>query len=332
MVASPEPRSRRLSAASAVRRLIDAVSTLLLTFLLCFFLLHSMPGDPADRLDSPDIPAAQAERNRRALGLDRPLLGQLGTTVVGYLRGDLGVSFAHKRPVIDVLATALPPTAALGIAAMTLAYGLGLPLALLLISLPGRWRRALDRLLLAAATLPRFWLSVMLVLLLHDLAGWFPASHAAPPGGGNWLDRLRHLVLPGLALGLPAAFVVARFQLAAMERTLAKLHVNAARAAGGGGWSLLLRHVLRPSIGPAIALFGLDLPVLVSGAIVVELIFAWPGLGQVAAQAVLGADYPLALGSVMLSGTAVLLGRMVAEWLADRLLPARAASHDGGRP
>jgi len=298
-------------------------ATLLATFLACFLLLHAMPGDPADRLDAPGIPVEQAERTRRALGLDQPLPVQLLQTIAGYARGDLGVSFTHHRPVAEVLVDALPPTAALGAAVLLLAYGVGLPLALLLVSASPRTRSAADRLLLAVATVPRFWLAVMLILLLHSLTGWFPASHAISPGGGGWLDRLRHLVLPALTLGLPAAFVVCRYQLAAMERTLADPHVRAARATGGGGGAWLLRHVLRPSAGAAVALFGLDLPVLVSGAVVVELIFAWPGLGRLAAQAVLGFDYPLALASVLLAAIAVFAGRWLAETLADVLDPRR---------
>jgi peptide/nickel transport system permease protein len=122
-----------------------------------------MPGDPADRLDSPAVPAEQAERNRRALGLDRPVGVQLLRRLASYASGDLGVSFTRKRPVDSVLVDALPSTALLGSAALLLAYGIGLPLALLLVALPARWRRRADRGLLALAVTPRFWLGVMLI-------------------------------------------------------------------------------------------------------------------------------------------------------------------------
>jgi peptide/nickel transport system permease protein len=289
-----------------------------------------MPGDPADRLDSPAVPAEQAERNRRALGLDRPVGVQLLRRLASYASGDLGVSFTRKRPVDSVLVDALPSTALLGSAALLLAYGIGLPLALLLVALPARWRRRADRGLLALAVTPRFWLGVMLIFLLHGLAGWFPASHAGPPGGGGWIDRLRHLVLPALALGLPAACVVGRYQLAVMERVLDDPHVRSARAAGAGGVRLFGQHVLRPSLGPAIALFVLDLPVLVSGAIVVEVIFAWPGVGRLTAEAVLASDYPLALAAAMLAAVVVVGGRFLAEALAHAMHPRQAASLEEG--
>ena len=310
---------------SVARRTARAAATLLCVFLVSFFLLQAMPGDPADRLDSPTVPAEQAERNRRALGLDRPIVAQLAITLGSYARGDLGVSVTRKRPVVEVLLEALPPTVLLGSVALLVAYGVGLPLALLLVTFPGRWRRLVDRGLLAFAVVPRFWLGVMLVFLLHSLAGWFPATHAISPGGGGWSDRIRHLVLPALTLGLPAAFVVCRYQLAVMEQVLGDLHVRSARAFGAGGYRLLARHVLLPSLSPAVALFALDLPVIVSGAIVVEVIFAWPGVGRLTADAVLGADYPLALAAALLSATVVLLGRLLAEVLARVIDPRQAA-------
>ena len=127
-----------------------------------------------------------------------------------------------------------------------------------------------------------------------------------------------------MTLALPATAVICRYQLAVMERTLETLHVRAARAAGTGGVRLFVNHVLRPSLGPAIALLGLDLPVLVSGAIVVEIVFAWPGLGLLTANAVLESDYPLALASVMLTASLVIAGRMATEALARMFNPLQA--------
>jgi len=320
-----------LMGAAIARQALRAAATLLVALLVCFFLLHAMPGDPADRLDSPAVPVEQAERNRRALGLDRPLGIQLVRTLASYAEGDLGVSFTRKRPVTRVLGDALPWTLMLGSAALLITYGLGLPLALLLVALPSRWRRLAERVLFGLAVVPRFWLGVMLIFVLHDLAGWFPASHTSAPGGGDWTDVLRHLVLPALALGLPGACIVARYQLGVMQHVLEEDHVRAARAGGAGGLRLFGHHVLRPSLGPAIALFGIDLPIIVSGAIVVEMVFAWPGVGRLTAEAVLGADYPLALGAAMLAATVVVIGRFVAQTLAHSVHPRQAAALREGR-
>jgi len=313
---------------AALWRGARALATLAVAFLACFLLLHAIPGDPADRLDSPSIPAEQAERNRRALGLDRPPVEQFVRTVASYARGDLGVSTSRMRPVSNVLAESLPYTALLGAATLALAYGVGLPLALLLVFSAPRARRTLDALSLGLAVIPRFWLGVLLVLLFHGVGGWFPASHAFSPGGGDWVDRLHHLVLPAITLGLPAIAVVMRYQMAVMDQVARSPHVRAARAAGGSGPSMLWNHVARPSLGPALSLFVLDLPVLASGAIVVEVIFAWPGLGRLTAEAVLGADYPLALAAALLSTTLVIAGRLVMELVTRLTNPAQPTAEE----
>jgi len=320
-----------MNAVTVAREIGGAAATLVWVFLVCFTLLHAMPGNPLDRLDSPDIPQEQSERNRRALGLDRPVPQQLVRTLTSYLRGDLGVSFSRRKPVATVLGDALPQTLLLGTAAMFLAYGIGVPLALAILLLGPRARNAAQRLLLIVATVPGFWLGVMLILLFHGVAGWLPASHAFSPGGGDAFDRLAHLILPALTLGLPAACVVARYQYGVMARALAAPHVLAARATGSGGARLIAQQVLRPSAGPAVALFGLDLPILVSGAIVVEVVFAWPGIGSLTAAAVLESDYPLALASALLTSFFVVLGRQVSTVLGRALQPALASTAAEGR-
>jgi peptide/nickel transport system permease protein len=302
-----------------VRRVAAAVLSLGCAFVLCFLLLHAIPGDPADRVEIPGIPPEQAQRSREALGLDLPLPAQLLRTLASYARLDLGVSIGRHRPVIEVLAGALPSTLLLGASALALAYGLGVSCALLALSLPGRPQRIADQVALVLATVPRFWLGIALVVVFHSFAGWLPASHDVSPGGGGALDRLRHLVLPSLALGLPAAAAVFRYALASMQSTLAAPHVRTARASGSAGLPLVVRHVLRPSAGPTLSLLGLDVSVLVSGALVVEMVFAWPGMGRVTAEAVLGSDYPLALAASVLAAALVILGRTGSEMLAARL-------------
>ncbi len=307
------------------RRALRAAATLLAAFLLGFVLLHAMPGDPRDRLEDVALPREQADRMRRALGLDDPLPEQLVRTLAAYARGELGVSFTRHRPVAEVLAGALPASVALGSAALAIAYAIGLALALLAVRMPEATRERLDAVLLALAVVPRYWLGVLLVLVFHAWAGWLPASHAMSPGGGSVIDRLRHVVLPALALGAPGAAVVARLALASMARLRDAPHVVRARASGERGIALLVRHVLRPAAAPILALVGLDLPALVSGAVVVEIVFSWPGAGRLTAEAILAADYPLALAGAVLAAVAVVLGRAVAEGLARRLDPRLGA-------
>lgn len=308
-------------ARSIARRAIPPVATIGAAFLLVFFLLRLLPGDPADRLDAPGILPEQAERARNALGLGEPLRVQLGRTIAAWGRGDLGISMSRHRPVVDVIAEALPATAALSAAALLLAYGLGTATAVGGLLLPPRGRKLARAAMIAASAAPTFWVAVLLVLVLHAWAGWLPASHASSPDGVGIADRLAHLVLPALALGLPAAATVARYQMASAERMLDAPHVRSARARGGGWLRVLATHVVRPSLTPTLALLGLDLPVLISGALVVETAFAWPGLGRITAQAVLASDYPLALAVSVLAATSVVGGRLVSEALAKWIDP-----------
>jgi len=311
-----------LSGHAVARRLLRAAVTLVVVFALTFLLLHALGADPAERLDDPAVPAEQAARTRAALGLDRPLGAQFLATLGAYARGELGVSILHRRPVRDVLADALPGSFLLGVAALLVAYALGPLAATGCALLPPRRRRLADELLLAAATVPRFWLGVMLVLVFHTWAGWLPASHATGPGAAARFD-LMHLVLPALALALPAAAVVARVQSAAMDDPEAAPRLALARAAGVPAPLILWRHRVRPALAPVAALAALDLPLLVSGAVVVESVFAWPGVGRVAAEAVMGGDYPLALAATMLAATTVVFGGVLLDATLLRLDPRR---------
>jgi peptide/nickel transport system permease protein len=300
---------------------IHAGAVVALVFVVGFVLLQALPGDPADRLENPAVPAEQAGRDRSARGLDRSLPEQLLRTLTSYAQGDFGVSHSRSRPVADVLTEAVPYSAGLGAAALLVAYGLGIPAGLAFLSLAPAARDGLDRLALLVSVVPRFWLGVLLVLVFHTCLGWLPPSHAFPPGQAESGLRLSHLLLPALALGLPAAAVVARATLATLGRVTAAPHVRRARAAGSTGAALLFRHVLPVGAAPLLALLALDLPALVSGSLVVETVFAWPGAGRISAEAVIASDYPLALACVALSGLTIVGSRAAGEALARRVDP-----------
>ncbi len=305
----------RTPRSSVLPRLARAGGLLVAAYTLCFLLLHALPGDPLDRLEAAPIDAAQARRTREALGLDAPLPRQYWSTLNAYLHGELGASLRYRRPVAQVLAAALPYTALLGASALLLALGAGLLGAAGAAALPHPSRRIVEIGVLWLATAPRFWLGLLLVLLFADALGWLPASHARAPGGAGPGDVLAHLVLPAWTLALPTAAVIARYQLALLDTMRAAPHVRAARAAGETGARLAWRHIVRPSLAPTLALLAVNVPGLVSGAIVVEVVFAWPGLGRASVEAILGGDYPLALAATLSSAGAVIAGR----WLAAAL-------------
>lgn len=295
----------------------------MLAFTLSLLLLQALPGEPLDRLDSPRIGAREAERSRAALGLDRSFPVMWWQTLRSYASGELGFSFTRGEAVGAVLGRALGPTAALGAATLVVAYLLGIALASLYLGSPRHVAR-LDAGLLVLATPPTFVFGAVLLQLLHFEFPLFPASHAAYSAEASLGERMSHLVLPTLSLALPAAARIARLQGAVLSRDRTRAHLLGARARGVGRLSYAWNHGLRPALSPILTLVGLDLPLLVSGAVVAETLFAWPGLGRLTATAVLEQDYPLALAAIVLTAVAVVVGR--------RLATRFAALAAGGNP
>jgi peptide/nickel transport system permease protein len=301
-------------------------ASLLLVFLvvsLTFFLLHAAPGSPADYLllgTSRDAERARA-RMERTLGLDRPVVEQYLDWLADVARGDLGTSFAHGRPVSAVVAAALPTTLTLGLAGLLVEYAVALPMG---IWAARRRGRAADHLLrvgsLALYSLPAFWLALMAILLFAYRWPVLPASHLASAGADllppaeQLLDRLRHLVLPATALGLASAGGTLRYIRGSLLEVLEQDFIRTARAKGLGEGRVML-HALRNALGPILQILGVSLPALLNGALVIEIVFSWPGLGQVAFQALSTRDYPVILATTAVSAVLVVAGNLLADVL-----------------
>lgn len=302
---------------------------------LTFVLLHLAPGDPVTHLLGPAATDAQRAAARAAMGLDRPLPVQYLAWLGRLARGDLGVSLAHGRPVTAVLAEAWPATALLVTLSLVLGHLAGIAL--------GAWqanlrRRGLDAVLSVVAVvlnaLPGYWLALVLVMLGTWRFGLFPAFGAAGvdadflPAGARLADRLRHLALPVLTLTLIGAGGIARFTRAAMRDLRDAPFLVVARARGLGRMRVAVRHQLRNALLPLITLVGLSLPALFSGAVFVEAIFAWPGVGQVLVQGVQARDYPLVMAAATISAVLVVAGNLLADlllaWVDPRVRGAGA--------
>lgn len=310
-------------------RAAGGVLTLLVVVTLAFALLHLAPGEPAALADDPSLRPADRERLREAFGLDRPPLEQYLAYLGHVARGDLGISLSRQRPVAAVLASALGPTLLLAGTALLLAFLLGIFVGTRAASRPGGLAdRAVQWLLPALDAVPPFWLGLCGILLFAWKLDWLPASHmssaigTATPG---LLDVARHLVLPALVLALPGSAPVARHHWAAMRRELRSRHVLAARAFGVPEWRVVWLRAGRAALQPLVALLGLALPALVGGAVVVEVVFSWPGLGRVHQQALLARDLPLVLGGLILIATVVVAGGLLAD-LLSRLVDPRLRS------
>ncbi len=304
------------------RRLGAAALLLWLVLSLVFVLVHALPGDIV-ALEDPRLPAAQREQVRRAFGLDRPLLEQYVAFLDrALLHGDLGSSFVYRRPVVEILSEALPASALLAAAALPLQYGLGLWMG---IAAARRAGGPLDHLLrigsLTLYSLPIYWLGLLGILVFALHWAWLPAGQmrstdaASLPVLARVLDLLRHLALPAGVLALANAGGIGRFVRNGLLDQLGQEYVRAARARGLSERQVLRRHALRNALPPLLQGFGTQLPALLAGTFTIEVVFAWPGMGRLAYDALSQRDYPLVLGWACCNAVIVLLGVLLADAL-----------------
>ena len=290
---------------------------------LVFLLLHAAPGDPAALLLGPTATPAQVAAQREALGLDRPLVVQYAAWLVRFVQGDWGSSIVSGRPARAVLADAWPATATLVVLSLALSYLLGLGLGLVQAARAGsRTDTFLSVVSVTLFALPGYWLGLMLVMLFTYRLRLLPAFGAAGldaeflAPGERMLDALRHLALPAATLTLVGLGGIARFVRGALADVRGSLFLTVARAKGLTGRTVLLRHALRNALIPVLTLLGLSLPALFSGAVFVEAIFAWPGVGRVLVDAVAARDYPVVLAATAVSAALVVAGGVLADALS----------------
>lgn len=306
-----------------VRRLLQAAATLAASLILLFVLMRLAPGDPLARLEGEAmVTPEEAEVLRQRFGLDQPVAAQLGAWVGGLLRGDLGVSIGrYPDRVGTLLLSRLPASLLLGATVLLLNFTIGIWLGVLQARRRGsavdRW---LTRLSLAAYATPGFWLGLMLVSVVSLEWGLLPAAQMTdplmPPDAPlltRAADLLRHLVLPAVTLSVVTMAGTIRLQRTAMIEVLREEYVQAARARGVSERRVIWRHAWRNALFPVLTLFGLALPVLVSGAVFVEYVFNWPGLGGLAAEAIASRDYPLLMGSALLVSAMVVAGGVLTD-------------------
>ena len=317
---------RRLLAA----RVAQGALVVALVAVVTFVLVHLAPGDPVEILAEGGGLSPEARATlRRSYGLDRPLPEQFARWITSFARGDFGWSFSQHRPVRSALASAIPNTLFLMGTAILASFALGVAVALVQAARP---RRMLDRVgggaLLVLYSIPAVWLGLMLIVVFAQKLGIFPVSGMVDPVlhpymslWGRTIDRLRHLALPVATLALGTASSVARYQRSALLDVLAEDFIRTARAKGLRARAVLLGHALRNALAPTITLLGLALPALFGGAVLVETIFAWPGMGLLATHAVSARDYPLVIACAMIGAVMVVVGNLVADLLTAAANP-----------
>jgi peptide/nickel transport system permease protein len=290
------------------RRLLQSIPVLIGISVLTFLMLHLIPGDPVLIFagDKPLTPERAAEI-RHQLGLDRPLGAQYWDYASHAVRGDLGIGLRSRRPVIDSILEALPSTLELTCAALLVAAIVGIALGIVAAVTHGSW---IDTTAMSFAMLgisvPVFYSSLLLIMFFSFRLGWFPAT------GQGGIERL---VLPATALGLTSAAALARLVRSSMLEVLAQDYIVAARARGLTAGAVVVRHALKNALIPTITMLGLQIGVLLGGAVVTETIFSRPGLGRLAVDAIMGRDFPLIQGVVLFAAVTYVLVNLAVDVL-----------------
>jgi len=281
------------------RRVLAGIFTLWVVTIAVSLLIHLVPGDPVRIMyaQSQSTGPEQIEAKRRELGLDRPIYEQYLTYMSNVLRGDLGKTIRGEQPVLDLLMLRLPNTILLTAAALVVAIVIGGSIGFFSAYFRGSWFDTLGMgLAIAGIAMPSFWLGLLLMFFFSVRLGWFPV-------GGTGLSSL---ILPALTLGLVSAAVLARLTRSSMLDVLAQDYMRTARAKGLAEPLVLARHALKNSMIPIITMLGLQVAYMLGGAVVVENVFAWNGVGRLAVQAILQRDFPLIQGFVLMFAVIVI--------------------------
>jgi peptide/nickel transport system permease protein len=288
---------------------------------LVFSLIHLVKGDPTRLALGTRFSQESYEALRHRNGLDLPLVEQYFVWVGHALTGDLGVSFRSGEPVTALIGERLPATLTLAFAAILLALLIAVPLGTLSALRP---RSFLDRfasvLSQIGISVPDFWLAIVLILVFAGTLGWLPSGGYVPltedPLG--WLQRL---ILPSIAVGVVSGAVITRFVRSSVLEALGSDHIRTAQAKGLPGREVFGWHVLRNALLPLVTVVGVQLAYLLSGVVVVEIVFSWPGLGQLALQAVEARDYPVLQGAILLFAVVFLVINLLVDVLYTRIDP-----------
>ncbi|MDX9753087.1 MAG: ABC transporter permease [bacterium] len=298
-----------------IRRLLLMIPVLWGVVTLTFFLSRMVPGDPADAMAGQRATEEQRQAIRVKYGFDRPILVQYGLYLVRLAQGDLGISYDSHRPVTTIIAERFPYTFKLAFSAMVLATILGLLTGLISALMPNSWidRTAMMLSLLGIST-PVFWLGLLMMYFVSIKLQWLP-----PSGFGN--GSLRYLVLPAIALGTQSVAFLARMTRTSMLEVLSEDYITTARAKGMSPVWVIGKHGLANAIIPVLTIIGLDFASYLSGSVLTETVFSWPGLGRHIVTAIAQRDYPVINGTVLFFAMIFILINLLVDILYAYLDP-----------
>jgi peptide/nickel transport system permease protein len=307
-------------------RVVEILVVLAIMSFVIYALIGLMPGDPIDLMitANPKLTAADIVRLKAVYGLDQPLVGRYLAWLRAVLQGDLGFSRLYSQPSVAILLPRLGNSALLMGASFVLALAIGLPAGIAAARRPNSvLDHAINLACFAGISVPAFWLALMLILVFAVALGWLPAGGLATIGDGGLGDRIQHLVLPVATLTLASIGGYTRFMRAAMAEALRQDFIRTARAKGAPERRVVLHHALRNAMIPVVTIVALSFGTLFSGALITETMFAYPGMGKLIFDSVMGNDYNLALAGLLFATLVTLLANLAADiayaWLDPRI-------------
>jgi peptide/nickel transport system permease protein len=283
-------------------RLAQAIPVMLLVAVLTFFLMHLLPGDPAVVIAGEQADEAAIEQVRRQLGLDRPLPEQLATWILHLVQGNFGTSIMLNQPVLTAFVERVPITLSLAAVAFAITLPAGILLGVLAACFRDTWLdAAVMALALIGVSVPNFWIAILSVILFSVTLGWLPSAGYVPIEQGVW-PWMAALIQPGWVLALFQIGFLARMTRSQMLEVLDQDYIRTARAKGVTEWQTIGKHAFRNTLVSVITVAGYILSLLIGGSVVVEQVFALPGVGRLLVQAIMARDYPLVQGTMLLLG------------------------------
>ncbi|MDP9358404.1 MAG: ABC transporter permease [Chloroflexota bacterium] len=306
-----------------VRRLLWMIFVVFGVSVIVFGLIHLTPGDPAQIMLGPSASMDDVRALQHQLGLDRPVVVQYGHWIGRAVQGDLGQSIVLRRSVLGEVVDRFGNTALLAGTAIVISFTLGIVLGVVSAVRRGS---SIDRLVILAATgglsLPSFWFGLMLIILFSVQLGWLPGTGmTSAVNGGGVIDIGKHLILPSVALAVVPMAVIARYTRSSMLEVLGQDYVRTARAKGMSERIVIGRHVFRNTLVALVTMLGLQVGFLLAGAVYIENVFSWPGIGQMLVDAILKRDFPLVQGGVLLVATVYVVVNLATDLLYAFLDP-----------
>ncbi len=299
-----------------LKRILQAIPLVILVTIIAFFIINAAPGDPVNMFINPETASpTDVEAIRKSLGLDKHIIVRYFIWFGNILRGDLGMSYQHSRPVLDLMLERLPNTLILALLSTTLSFLIAVPSGIISAIKKGSiWDYICTIISFIGVSVPPFWLGLMMILLFSLKLGWLPSGGMRQ----NFqefilLDRIKHLILPTVILGFSSAASIMRYMRSSMLEVINQDYIRTARSKGLSEKIVIYKHALRNALLPIITMLAFIIPNLFSGAVITETIFSWPGIGRLTVEATFQRNYPIMMGSILVTSILIIIGSLLAD-------------------